>query len=174
MSTQAIVAQLDYVQIDDSLVALAVEALARAKRCHKKLVTAESCTGGLVATVLSEAPGAAEYFTGAFVTYTMDQKCAALGLDRLFLAKHGAVSEAVARAMAEAALRCCNADVSASVTGVAGPDPDENGNPVGLVYVARATTADNTALLRRNFGDIGRHRIRYAAAAMALQLLTEF
>ena len=73
--------ELDFVQIDRELVKLAVEALESAKKAELRVVTAESCTGGLIATVLSEAPGAAEYLAGGFVTYTPEQKCAALDLD---------------------------------------------------------------------------------------------
>ena len=81
MTAKVSAAELDYVQIDRNLVERAVEALERAKKAGLKVVTAESCTGGLVATVLSEAPGAAEYLDGGFVTYTPEQKCIGLKLD---------------------------------------------------------------------------------------------
>ena len=77
-------------------------------------------------------PGAAEFLEGGFVTYTPEQKCAALKLDPLLIEKHGAVSAEVADAMACGALECSRADIAVSVTGVAGPEPDERGNPVGL------------------------------------------
>ena len=99
MDTQAVVQELDFVQIDRHLVALAVEALESAKRSGKKIVTAEFCTGGLIATVLSEAPGAVDHFDGAYVTYTPDQKCAALRLNRDLIEASGAVSGSVAIAM---------------------------------------------------------------------------
>jgi nicotinamide mononucleotide (NMN) deamidase PncC len=114
--------ELDFVQIDSKLIERAVEALGRAKCADLRVVTAESCTGGLIATVLSEAPGAAEYLDG--------------GIEQF-----GAVSAQVADAMARAALECSQADIAVSVTGVAGPEPDERGNPVGLVYLACARTA---------------------------------
>ena len=173
MDTQAVVQELDFVQIDRHLVALAVEALESAKRSGKKIVTAESCTGGLIATVLSEAPGAVDHFDGAYVTYTPDQKCAALRLNRDLIEASGAVSGSVAIAMAEGALSCSNADVAVAVTGVAGPDKDERGNPVGLVFLARASRGETTVLVQKNFGDIGRDRIRYHAAAEALRLLIQ-
>jgi nicotinamide-nucleotide amidase len=171
LDTEAVVQELDFVQIDRHLVALAVEALESAKRLGKKIVTAESCTGGLIATVLSEAPGAVDYFEGSFVTYTPDQKCAALKLDREMIDRDGAVSASVAMAMAEAALGCSSADLAVAVTGVAGPDSDEKGNPVGLVFLARASRNSATISEKKSFGDIGRNRVRYEAAAEALRLL---
>jgi PncC family amidohydrolase len=106
--------------------------------------------------VLSEAPGAAEYLDGGFVTYTPEQKCTALKLD-----EYGAVSAQVADAMARAALYCSQADIAVSVTGVAGPEPDEHGNPVGLVYLACARKDGRCIDVKRRFGDIGRSRVRY-------------
>jgi nicotinamide-nucleotide amidase len=171
MTDEPIVDELDFVQIDRQLVELAVEALARAKSAGLKVVTAESCTGGLIATVLSEAPGAAEHFDGGFVTYTPEQKCAALHLDPKLIEKYGAVSAEVADAMAHGALDCSRADIAVSVTGVAGPEPDERGNPVGLVYFACARKGGRCVGVRHEFGDIGRSRVRYAAASEALELI---
>ena len=127
MTDDVSASELDYVQVDHALVERASEALDSAKRAGLKVVTAESCTGGLVAMVLSEAPGAAEFLEGGFVTYTPEQKCAALELDPLLIEKHGAVSAEVADAMARGALECSRADIAVSVTGVAGPEPDERG-----------------------------------------------
>ena len=163
--------ELDYVQVDCALVERAIEALERAKRSGLKVVTAESCTGGLIAMVLSEAPGAAEFLDGGFVTYTPEQKCAALKLDPLLIEKHGAVSAEVAEAMARGALECSQVDIAVSVTGVAGPDPDERGNPVGLVYFACTQKKGKCVGVKREFGAIGRSRVRYAAAAEALALI---
>ena len=99
-------------------------------------------------TVLSEAPGAAEYLDGGFVTYTSEQKCEALGLDPRLIDEYGAVSAEVADAMARGALEASQADIAVSVTGVAGPEPDERGNPVGLVYLACARGPRALALRR--------------------------
>jgi PncC family amidohydrolase len=173
MMMNDLVEELDFVRIDEALVALGVEALKAAQQRNQKIVAVESCTGGLVATVLSEAPGASEYFDGAFVTYTLDQKCSALDLDAAILDREGAVSGPVAAAMAEAALAHCNADVAVAVTGVAGPDTDEKGNPVGLVFLARASANQPTVIERKEFGNIGRSKIRYAAAADALRLIIQ-
>ena len=171
MAADVSAAELDYVQIDRALVEQAVEALDHAKKACLKVVTAESCTGGLIATVLSEAPGAAEHLDGGFVTYTSEQKCAALNLDEKLIYKFGPVSAEVAEAMARGALDCSQADVAVSVTGVAGPDPDERGNPVGLIYLACARRGGKCIGVKREFGDIGRSRIRYEAAAEALDLI---
>jgi nicotinamide-nucleotide amidase len=103
---------------------------------------------------LSEAPGAAEFLEGGFVTYTPEQKCVALGLDPLLIEQHGAVSAEVADAMARGALECSRADIAVSVTGVAGPEPDEIGNPVGLVYFACTHKAGKCLGVKREFGDI--------------------
>jgi nicotinamide-nucleotide amidase len=171
MSSDVSADELDYVQIDRKLIELAIEALSRAKCAGLKMVTAESCTGGLIVTVLSEAPGAAEYLDGGFVTYTPEHKCAALKLDAKLIEQYGAVSAEVADAMARGALESSQADIAVSVTGVAGPEPDERGNPVGLVYFACARKAGKCVGLKREFGDIGRSRVRYEAASEALRLI---
>lgn len=163
--------ELDYVQIDDTLVGLAVRALQAAERNGLKVITAESCTGGLVATVLSEAPGAVDYFDGGFVCYTPEHKCAALGIDRKLIERCGAVSAEVATAMVEGALAGSTANIAVAVTGVAGLDTDEKGNPVGLVYVAAGRRGADIICVKRNFGDGGRAAIRAQAAAEALALL---
>jgi nicotinamide-nucleotide amidase len=172
MTENVSASELDYVQVDRALVERAIGALGSAKRAGLKIVTAESCTGGLVAMVLSEAPGAAEFLEGGFVTYTPEQKCVALGLDALLIEQHGAVSAEVADAMARGALECSAADIAVSVTGVAGPEPDERGNPVGLVYFACARKAGKCLGAKCEYGDIGRSRVRYAAASEALALIT--
>jgi nicotinamide-nucleotide amidase len=118
--------ELDFARIDEHLINRAIETLDALARLRLRAVAAESCTGGLVAAVLSEAPGAAEYFEGGFVVYTPGQKSAALNVSPMLIKEEGTVSRAVALAMAEGALRASNADIAISVTGVAGPDPDEN------------------------------------------------
>ena len=164
-------AELDYVVIDAALIQRGVESLDRVKRSGLRVVTAESCTGGLIALVLSEAPGAAEHLEGGFVVYTPGQKRAALRLDSAMIDKHGAVSAEVARAMALGALFNSNADIAVSVTGVAGPEPDERGNPVGLVYFACARRNSQPA---RAVGDGARRQVRglvrQRAASRPMQL----
>jgi PncC family amidohydrolase len=102
------------------------------------VVTAESCTCGRLACLLSRGEGASEILHGGFITYTKENKTAALGVSRELLRTKGAVCEDVARAMAEGALDRTPADLAIAVTGVAGPDPDPDGNPVGRVHIAAA------------------------------------
>jgi len=173
MSSTVTADDLDYVEIDRPLVELAINALASAERNALRVVTAESCTGGLIATVLTEAPGAADYFDGAFVCYTADHKCAALGVDPKLIERDGVVSRQVAIAMANGALAHSDADLAVAITGVAGPERDENGNPVGLVYLACVRRSGDSVCVKQDFGDIGRSKIRYRAASEALTLLAE-
>lgn len=163
--------KLEFPRIDEALIRRAAEAVKLARECNCTLVTAESCTGGLLAAVLSEAPGAAQQLHGGFVTYTKDQKTIALGIPRALLGREGAVSEAVARAMAEGALGRSIADVAVSITGVAGPAPDEDGNPVGLVHIAAARRGGRTLHRERHFGDIGRGEVLYQTMLAAIELL---
>jgi len=163
--------KLEFPRIDAALIKRAAEVLKRAKECRCSIVTAESCTGGLLAAVLAEAPGAATQLQGGFVTYTKDQKTIALGIPRALLERESAVSEAVARAMAEGALGRSIAEVSVSITGVAGPESDEDGNPVGLVHIAAARRAGATLHQEHRFGDIGRGEVLYRTVMAALDLL---
>jgi nicotinamide-nucleotide amidase len=153
------------------LVEAAKEVLALAKQKRLTLVTAESCTSGLLASVLSEAPGAAELLHGGFVTYTKRNKTVALGVSEELLKSKGAVCEPVACAMAEGALARSPADLAAAITGVAGPSPDEDGNPVGLVCFAVARRGFPTSHFQSHYGDIGRDAVREKAMAAALRAL---
>ncbi len=99
-----------------------------------KLATAESCTGGLIAAVLTEVPGASDVLDRGFVTYSNAAKVGMLGVDFDLIMRYGAVSAEVARAMAEGALRCSAADVAVAVTGIAGPGGGTAEKPVGLVH----------------------------------------
>src|SRR5687768_6234959 len=166
--------EVDFVRIDKALVDKAIAVLDVLKARGLKAVTAESCTGGLIATVLSEAPGAAEHFEGAFVVYTPEQKYFALKVPPALIEQHGTVSAEVARAMAEGALAGSRANIAVAVTGVAGPEPDEKGNPVGLVYFGCATRGEPSFHQKREFGDLGRSAIRYAAAEEALAIVQRF
>ena len=163
--------EIEFTKIDEAIVRRAADVLAVAKRKGLTLVTAESCTGGLLAAVLSEAPGAGEQLQGGFTVYTKEQKTVALGVPSDLLERESAVSEAVARALAEDALAHSIADISVSITGVAGPAADEDGNPVGLVHFAAARRGFATLHLRREFGDIGRGAVRYQSVMQALDLI---
>jgi nicotinamide-nucleotide amidase len=152
---------------------LANDLLGQAKRAGLTIVTAESCTAGLLAQVLSDAEGAAEHFHGGFVTYTKGHKTCALGVPGHVLYEQGAVCGTVARAMADGALLRSTAMLSAAITGVAGPAADEDGNPVGRVCIAVARRGQPTHDFERHYGDIGRDAIRERAVADALRALIE-
>src|SRR5712672_1863051 len=121
------------------------------------LITAESCTAGALSQRLADAPGAGLRFDGGFVVYSKAQKNCALGVPAELLRQKGAVCGEVARAMAEGALRHSTADLAAAITGVAGPEPDEDGNPVGRVCIAVAPRGQRTREVERNYGPIGRN-----------------
>lgn len=152
---------------------LAERALAAAGRRHLTIVAAESCTAGKLSALLSEAPGAGEHLHGSFVTYTKANKVEALGVDAELLNAKGAVCREVAVAMAQGALRRSPADVAVAVTGVAGPDPDEDGNPVGLVCIAAARDGRKPLCVERKYGDIGREQVQEHAMADALDQLIQ-
>ena len=150
---------------------LAERALEGAAQRNGSIVTAESCTAGKLAALLSEAPGAAERLHGSFVAYTKANKTKALGVSADLLRRRGAVCREVAIAMAEGALVRSPANVAVSITGVAGPDPDEDGNPVGLVCIAVARVNGETVHLERRYGDVGRDAVQERAMADALGAL---
>ena len=141
---------------------------------EKKLTlsAAESCTGGLIAKRLTDIPGASAAFCGGVVSYTNEVKHAVLGVPQDLLDEYGAVSEPVARAMAEGARRITGADLALSVTGVAGPDKDDRGNEVGTVFVG-LSTPENTTVRQLALGR-GRERIRTMAAHYALDMVRRY
>lgn len=138
-----------------------------------RVVTAESCTGGLVAALLTEIAGSSDVMERGFVTYSNDAKHEELDVPRTMLAQHGAVSEPVARAMAAGALARSHADVSVSITGIAGPDGGSAEKPVGLVHIAAARRGGPAFHRECRFGSIGRARVRLASVEAALQLVAE-
>lgn len=147
----------------------AARALIEAARARGwKIATAESCTGGLVGAAITDIAGSSDVFDRGFVTYSYPAKVAMLGVPQALLAAHGAVSEPVARAMAEGALAASDADVAVAVTGVAGPGSSE-AKPEGLVFFA-AATADHVRVERREFGALGRARVRQRSVETALEL----
>jgi nicotinamide-nucleotide amidase len=138
-----------------------------------KLSTAESCTGGLVAGLLTEVPGSSACVERGFVTYSNAAKEEMIGVPGALIAAHGAVSEPVARAMAEGALAHSVADIAVAITGVAGPDGGSLEKPVGLVHFACATRGGETVRVERRFGALGRSQVRRQAVLVALDLLTQ-
>lgn len=157
-------------ELPADLVELAKEVLTYAKAQRKRIVTAESCTGGLIASCLTAVPGSSAAVEGGFVTYSNDSKMRLLGVPRDALASHGAVSDIVASAMAEGALAVAQADIAVSVTGIAGPDGGSKEKPVGLVFMALAQT-DTDAVVKRYIFAGTRTDVRRAAVGAALELL---
>jgi len=138
-----------------------------------KLTTAESCTGGLIAAVLTSTPGCSKVYTHGFVTYANAAKSDMIGVDESLLKKYGAVSEEVARAMAEGALNASYCDIAISVTGIAGPDGGTEEKPVGLVHIACAHRGKTTHHQCHHFTG-NREEIRLAAVEAALQMVLDF
>lgn len=132
--------------------------------------TAESCTGGLIAKLLTDLPGSSAAFRGGIVSYTNEVKEGVLGVPRALLTEYGAVSPQVAEAMALGARKALGCDIALSATGVAGPDPDDRGNPIGLVYLGLAW-AGGCQVVTYQGGQVERERIRRQSAQTALDLL---
>ena len=136
------------------------------------LGTAESCTGGLVAKRLTDLSGASAVFKGGVVSYTNEVKAGVLGVPQAMLDEFGAVSAQVARAMAQGARKVLGCDLAVSLTGVAGPDPDDRNNPVGLIYVA-LDTPEGTRVRELHLIN-GRARIRTVAATNAFDMVRRY
>lgn len=152
----------------EELVQRARETLALFDAKGLRIVTAESCTGGLIAAALTAVPGSSAVVERGFVTYSNEAKAEAIGVPPDLIAAHGAVSEPVARAMAEGALAHSRADIAVSVTGVAGPGGGSTDKPVGLVHFGCARRGGPIRHVERRFGDIGRDAIRAASVIQAL------
>ncbi len=150
----------------------AADILAAARARGWRIATAESCTGGLVSAALTDVPGSSDVFDRGFVTYSYAAKTAMLGVPAAMLADHGAVSEPVARAMAEGALAASDADVAVAITGVAGPGASE-AKPEGLVHFALARRNAPTRAHVERYGPRGRAAVRAASVETALLLLAQ-
>ena len=133
------------------------------------MATAESCTGGMIAAACTDLAGSSHWFERGFVSYSNEAKTELLDVDAGLIARHGAVSEAVARAMAQGAIARSRAQVAVAVTGVAGPSGGSAAKPVGTVWFAWATPAGVVSELRRFDGD--RAAVRSATVQHALQQL---
>lgn len=148
---------------------LATEVLNAAKVRGFKIVTAESCTGGMIAAALTDVPGSSAIFERGFVTYSYPSKTTMLGVSKNMLEDFGAVSEPVARQMALGALQNSDANISIAVTGVAGPGAD-GVKAEGLVWFGLATSL-GAQTKEMNFGAIGRNLVRTATVEVALKML---
>lgn len=158
--------------IDDAILLARTEALVAAyAAAGRRIATAESCTGGLVAALLTAIPGSSAVVERGFVTYSNAAKSEAIGVASGLIDAHGAVSEPVARAMAEGALAASRADVAVAVTGIAGPGGGSPAKPVGLVHFGLARRGRPVRHLERRYGDPGRAEIRRLAVADAIGLL---
>ncbi|HML29113.1 MAG TPA: CinA family protein [Hyphomicrobium sp.] len=160
---------------ETSLHGLAVTAIEIARQKGCRIVTAESCTSGALSTLLSDIPGAGEVLEGGFVSYSKSFKNDVLGVGASILEAETAVSGAVAHAMADGALRlCATAEIAIAVTGVCGPKPDDDGNPVGLAYLV--VTNRNGDLKRKKLKLLpeASGRVRGTMIGEALELLASF
>jgi nicotinamide-nucleotide amidase len=160
--------------LDEELVALARRVVDENRAAGRRIATAESCTGGLVAAALTEVAGASDVFDRAFVTYSNEAKMEMLGVSDDILATLGAVSEATAWAMAAGALKRSKADVAIAISGIAGPGGGSDKKPVGTVVFARALKDESAGPVladTHHFGDLGRTEIRRQAALVGLRLL---
>ncbi|MFH1614146.1 MAG: competence/damage-inducible protein A [Planctomycetota bacterium] len=135
------------------------------------IVTAESCTGGLLGKTITDVPGASRYFKQGWVTYCNEAKIRELGVDRKLIEKHGAVSKEVAEAMAKGAAEQGGADISVGITGIAGPEGASEQKPVGLVYIA--VKSDKGCMVRRFVFSSDRQITRLRAAQTALNMVRE-
>ncbi len=151
--------------------ARALLALCTARRLT--IATAESCTGGLVAGVLTEIAGSSAVVERGFVTYSNAAKTDLLGVPAALIERLGAVSAEVARAMAAGALANSPADLAVAITGIAGPDGGSADKPVGLVHFAAARRGGAVVHVEKRFGNIGRSEVRIASVRQALAMLTE-
>ena len=155
------------------LTARAAALLQSCRASGLRVVTAESCTGGLVAALMTEIPGSSDVVERGFITYSNEAKAEMIGVPMTLIEAHGAVSREVAQAMAEGALACSRADIAVSITGVAGPSGGSADKPVGLVHFGATRRGGETTCIEKRFGDRPRAAIRLAAVAIALELLED-
>tara|TARA_E500000178_G_scaffold163968_1_gene163404 strand:+ start:330 stop:806 length:477 start_codon:yes stop_codon:yes gene_type:complete len=139
---------------------------------ESKIVSAESCTSGLLAASLTEMPGSSAFFEQGYITYSNRSKISVLGVESKILAKYGAVSEEVAKQMAEGALNRSNGTIAVSITGIAGPGGSDY-KPEGLVCFAIAQKNRAIRFETIEYGPVGRSNVRSSAVEKAIELLHE-
>jgi nicotinamide-nucleotide amidase len=139
---------------------------------NQTLVTAESCTGGMIASALTDIPGASAAIYGGYITYANSAKSRMIQVQPRLIGDYGAVSNQVARAMADGARNTARVDFAVAATGIAGPDGGTEKKPVGLVYVAVSSELA-TVVIEHRFGDLGRDGIRKATVDAALDLVLQ-
>ncbi len=157
----------------ENLLPLAEQVISACKKNNLMVSTAESCTGGMIAGLLTEVPGASAVLDCGFVTYSNEAKRDLLDVSPADLAKHGAVSEPVAKDLAQGALIRSRADIAVSVTGIAGPDGGSDEKPVGTVYFGLARTGLQPICKHCLFPNEGRDAIRAISIQTALELVRD-
>ena len=150
---------------------LARALIKKASLARVRVATAESCTGGMITAALTDVPGSSAVLDRGFVTYSNEAKNEMLGVPMPLIERHGAVSPQVARAMAHGALKNSHAELTLSVTGIAGPDGGTDDKPVGLVWFGLASEAGLLRTERRVFVHRSREVVRIHAVETALRLL---
>lgn len=160
---------------DEELSAIAGETIRQFGEANMLVATAESCTGGLIGGCLTSVSGSSSVVDRGFITYSNEAKQEVLGVNSDLLKEYGAVSSQVASEMAIGALKNSNASASVAVTGIAGPNGGSEEKPVGLVYIAVATTSEEGAFVEDfNFGNISRDKIRRETIKEALEMLIAY
>lgn len=161
--------------IDSDLAAMAGHVLAAFRAAGRKIATAESCTGGLIAALLTSHAGSSDVFERGFVTYSNEAKSELLEVPASLLHSPGAVSSVVAAAMATGALARSRADAAVAVTGIAGPGGGSPDKPAGLVFIAVAVRDEEGAMVEEfNFENRSRDFIRNQTARMAFEMLLAY
>lgn len=154
----------------DALRDLANDFLKACRDASLLVATAESCTGGMIIATLTDIPGSSSIVDRGFITYSNRAKMDMLGVTNATLEQHGAVSEQTAREMAEGALATSRVGIALSVTGIAGPGGGSDAKPVGMVCFGIAISGGTTIVQTRQFGDIGRAKVREETVKTALSL----
>lgn len=158
--------------LPQAVTALAARVIAENRKVGRRIVLAESCTGGLVAAALTEIPGSSAVLDRAYVTYSNEAKRECLGVSEDIIDAFGAVSVACVYAMAQGALERCKADVAVAISGVAGPDGGSEEKPVGTVVFARLVRGEEQPTAEhRIFAETTRSGVRLQATLCALELL---
>lgn len=143
-----------------------------ALKLNSKIVSAESCTAGLLSASLTEIPGSSAFFEQGYITYSNNSKTSVLGVENKTLKKYGAVSEQVAKQMAKGALKRSNSTIAISITGIAGPGGSDY-KPEGLVCFAVSKKNGKTRTETMEYGPLGRNKVRSSAVKTAINLLFE-
>jgi len=160
-------------EFDKDITLLADNLLEAARQRGLLIATAESCTGGLLSAALTSIAGSSDVIDRAFVTYTNEAKQQMLGVNAKSLDRYGAVSEVVVKEMAYGALANSMADLSLSISGIAGPSGGTKDKPVGTVYFGVSQLGETPRAEKRSFGDLGRNEIRRQAVLVALSLMLD-